>query len=304
MKLRTILTLGAIASIMAAISWWIGQQSYTWMPPQASAESLLIDDLFCFLTTIASFIVLGVVGTLTYSALFQQAGKYESGDGPHIEGNIPLEIVWTAIPFALVVWIATYSFQIYDQMGILGHGPGHGGMSAEATPLTAPIATSQPIEVLSRQWAWEFHYPEVNVSSTELHLPNNQRAHLVLTSEDVLHGFYIPAFRVKQDIIPGKTIDVEFTPIQEGRYRLRDSEYSGAYFAAMQTNVVVESPEAYQDWLTTAARQTARTAPNPAFDEYQQTTKQGFNAGWKSVTPAPAPEVNYADFDRIFEPTL
>jgi cytochrome c oxidase subunit 2 len=97
------------------------------------------------------------------------------------------------------------------------------------------------------------------VRSTELHLPVNERARLVLSSEDVLHGFFVPAFRVKQDVVPGRAIDFEFTPIREGRYRLRDSEYSGTYFAANQSNVVVESDEAYQQWLATAAGH----APDP-----------------------------------------
>ncbi|NEO93061.1 MAG: cytochrome c oxidase subunit II, partial [Moorea sp. SIO3G5] len=120
MNIRRILTLVVVAIALAGISLWMGQQAYSWFPPQASAESLLVDDLFSFLVTLGTFIFLGVVGTLTYSVLFQQAGKYDLSDGPPIEGNITLEIVWTAIPLALVIWIAAYSYQVYDQMSILG----------------------------------------------------------------------------------------------------------------------------------------------------------------------------------------
>lgn len=325
MKLQTVVTLGILAIACALISLWMGQQSYGWFPPQASAESQLVDQLFSFLVTLGTFIFLGVIGTLSYAVLFQQAGKYDMSDGPHLEGNVTLEIVWTAIPFALVIWIAFYSYQIYDQMSILGpmehvHGSKPGSMALAASTNTvstntvstntvstgasatgasatdaasAPVAPSQlaPIEVHARQWVWEFRYPDYGVTSTELHLPNNERVKLILRSEDVLHGFFVPAFRIKQDIIPGRVIDFEFTPIREGRYRLRDSEYSGTYFAAMQTDVVVESPQAYQHWLTEAAQRSPVVAPNPAFEDYQQRQAAG-TLGWKIVVPAAPPLVN------------
>ncbi len=299
MKIRTILTLVVAALALAGLSLWMGQQAYSWFPPQASAESLLIDDLFSFLVTLGTFIFLGVLGVLSYSVLFQRAGKYDFSDGPHIEGNITLEIVWTAIPLALVIWIAAYSYQIYDQMSILGPMEHvHPDMAkTEAVPINYRTSKMEPmerIEVLSRQWAWEFHYPTRNVTSTELHLPNNQRVKLVLKSEDVLHGFYIPAFRVKQDIIPNQAIDFEFTPIREGRYRLRDSQYSGTYFAAMQADVVVESSQTYEQWLAEAAAQTPTAAENRAFEEYRRASETGINAGWKTVVPAAPPIVNYS----------
>ena len=299
MKIRTILTLVVAALALAGLSLWMGQQSYSWFPPQASAESLLIDDLFSFLVTLGTFIFLGVLGVLSYAVLFQRAGKYDLSDGPHIEGNITLEIVWTAIPLALVIWIAAYSYQIYDQMSILGpmEHVDPGMAKTEAVPINYRTSKMEPmerIEVLSRQWAWEFHYPTRNVTSTELHLPNNQRVKLVLKSEDVLHGFYIPAFRVKQDIIPNQAIDFEFTPIREGRYRLRDSQYSGTYFAAMQADVVVESPQTYEQWLAEAAVQTPTAAENRAFEEYRRASETGINAGWKTVVPAAPPIVNYS----------
>ena len=300
MKLRTILILVGLAIAIALISLWMGQVAYTWFPPQASAESILVDNLFSFLVTLGTFIFIGVVGTLTYSVLFQRAEKYDLSDGPHIEGNVKLEIIWTAIPFALVIWIAAYSYQIYDQMSILGpmdHAH-HGAMiaAADASEVSdSKTAEVEKIQVLARQWSWEFHYANGtngDVSSTELHLPNNRRIKLVLHSEDVLHGLYIPAFRVKQDVIPGHDIDFEFTPIREGKYRLRDSEYSGTYFASMQTDVVVESPEAYQKWLADAASATPTVAYNRASSEY---AKRANANNWATVIPAAPPVVNYSN---------
>ncbi|MFG6102720.1 cytochrome c oxidase subunit II [Leptothoe sp. EHU-05/26/07-4] len=303
MNRRTILILMGLAIADLFISLWVGQQAYHWMPPQASAESVLVDNLFSFMTTIGSFIFLGVVGALLYAILFQRAAKYDASDGPPIEGNIPLEVVWTAIPILLVIWIGTFSYQTYDRMSILGpmEHKAMGMSMAEAAPVASPEAEQSPINVYARQWAWEFHYPAQNIRSTELHLPVNQRAKLLLSSEDVLHGFFVPAFRVKQDVVPGQEIGFEFTPIREGRYRLRDSEYSGTYFAANQTNVVVESAEDYEQWLTAVASLPPTPAQNVAYEEFNRTTTQNpIGLGWKTVKPAPAPIVNYASSEDDF----
>jgi cytochrome c oxidase subunit II len=285
MKIRTIITLSFVTLALSGISLWMGNVSKSWFPPQATAESLLIDDLFSFLVTLGTFIFLGVTGTLTYSILFQRAGKYDMSDGPPIEGNINLEIVWTAIPFFLVLWIGAYSYQIYNQMGIIA--PMEHTHSSSDNSLTQPT-----VEVLAKQWSWEFRYPGANVSSTELHLPVQERVRLKLKSADVIHGFYIPAFRLKQDIIPSQTIDFEFTPIRVGKYRLRDSQFSGTYFAAMQADVVVETPEDYKNWLSSSAKRTPAPAYNQAYSEYTQQNR-GASKGWATVPPSTPPIVNY-----------
>lgn len=298
MKISTILTLIVVALGLSAVSIWIGEASYSWFPPQASAESVLIDNLFSFLVSLGTFIFLGVTGTLLYSVIFQRAGKYDTSDGPPIEGNITLEIVWTAIPFLLVLWIGIYSYQVYEKMGIQGpmeHTHSSMGMqSAQAAPINSEAKPVTEIEVLAKQWSWEFRYLGSNVNSTELHLPANQRVRMKLQSEDVIHGFYIPAFRLKQDIIPKQTIDFEFTPIRIGKYRLRDSQFSGTYFAAMQTDVIVESPEDYGKWLATAAENKPTAAYNQAFFEYEQESSRKTTVkGWATVPPAAPPIVNY-----------
>ena len=296
MNIKRIVTLSGVTLFLIAASVWMGRVSYSWFPPQASAEAILYDDLFSILTAIGTFIFLGVTLAIFYNIIFNRVGRYDTSDGPPIEGNITLEIVWTAIPLFIVIGLATISYQTYDQMDL--HGPteiAHLPQVMESayadTGITAETMTN--VEVDSKQWAWVFRYPEKNVTSTELHLPVNQRAHFQLRSQDVIHGFFIPAFRVKQDIIPAKTIDFEFTPILEGKYRLRDSQYSGTYFAAMQTDVVVESPEDYNTWLNEAAKQTPTPAPNQAASEYARREQKKDSAGWKTIVPAPAPMVNY-----------
>ncbi|MEM7594417.1 MAG: cytochrome c oxidase subunit II [Cyanobacteria bacterium P01_A01_bin.83] len=297
MNMKRIITLVAIAFFVGVASFWMGQASYSWFPPQASAEAILYDDLFSLLTAIGTFIFLGVSLAIVYNIIYYQAGRYNTSDGPHIEGNVKLEIIWTVIPFILVMVIAAISYQTYDEMNL--HGPteiAHLPQVMESAYADTGAAVAEPvtnIDVDSKQWAWVFRYPEKNVTSTELHLPVDQRAHLKLRSQDVIHGFYIPAFRVKQDIIPAKTIDFEFTPIRIGKYRLRDSQYSGTYFAAMQADVVVESDADYDRWLNEAAKQTPTAAPNQAVKEYARREQKDDSAGWETVVPAPAPMVNY-----------
>ncbi|WP_407885734.1 cytochrome c oxidase subunit II [Scytonema sp. NUACC26] len=321
MKIRNILLLSPCALSLTAISMWIGDRAYSWLPPQAAAESQLVDRLFSFLVTLGAFIFLGVTGTLMYSIIFHRAEEYDTSDGPPVEGNLTLEIVWTAIPVLLVFWIAGYSYQIYEQMGIQGHGSaihlhvpmgmeaayaapmnkdalkqergdtGNFSISSEASSNIIPV---EDIEVDAKQWAWVFRYPETGVTSTELHLPINHRIRLAMQSEDVVHGFYIPAFRVKQDIIPNRKIDFEFTPIRIGKYRLTDSEFSGTYFATMQANVVVESSEEYKKWLVEAANRKPCTASNQAASEYVRESKALIKS-WTTIAPAQPPVVNYSN---------
>lgn len=297
----TIVT-GAVAVTLTSL--WIGKQAYYWLPPQAAAESHLIDDLFSFLVTLGALIFLGVTATLFYSIAFHRAKANDLSDGPHIEGNVTLEVIWTAIPVMLVLWIAGYSYQVYEEMGI--QGPSHqihlhNPMKTEtAYAMVDPASEAavaedlEHIDVSAKQWAWVFHYPENNVTSTELHLPSDRRVRLNLHSEDVLHGFYIPAFRLKQDIIPGNDLDFEFTPIRPGAYSLTDSQYSGTYFATMRAKVIVETPEEYHQWLTKAGSQKPSPAPNQAASEYAQKVENGINSGWKSVEPATPPLVNFS----------
>ncbi|MBK1989718.1 cytochrome c oxidase subunit II [Sphaerospermopsis aphanizomenoides BCCUSP55] len=301
LNLLTLMTGGLVVTIT---SIFIGKQAYFWLPPQAAAESHLIDDLFSFLVTIGAFIFLGVTGVILYSLTFHRAKNYDMSDGPHIEGNITLEVVWTAIPVMLVLWIASYSYQVYEQMGIQGpshllhlHNPIHIQTAFAEEKETPAETVSEPLEkidVLAKQWAWVFHYPEQGITSTELHLPSDRRVRLALQSEDVLHGFYIPAFRLKQDIVPGKTIDFEFTPIRPGKYSLTDSQYSGTYFATMQANVIVESPEEYHAWLEKTVGRIPTPAKNQAATEYAQTHNENIQLGWETVKPAAPPVVNFA----------
>ena len=279
--------------LLVVVSHWMGGQAQHWLPVQASNAAPLVDGLFSFETAIGTFVFGGVLSVVVWVLLFNRAEKYDDTDAVPIEGNTRLEVVWTAIPFVLVMAIAAYAMQVNHRLGVLGpmehihaHSPVEmqGGYAGDRLP-------PEQVEVIARQWSWEFRYPASNVSSTELHLPVDQPVTFRLTSDDVLHGFYIPAFRLKQDVIPGRAIDFNLTPTREGRYRLRDSQFSGTWFAANQADVVVQSQDDYRAWLKQAASAPLQPGLSLAVQEFSE-RQQRPNAGWATVPPAPPPEVN------------
>jgi cytochrome c oxidase subunit 2 len=286
----------------ALITRWMVAQVPHWLPVQASAAAPHVDALFALETGIGTFLFVGCVAVILTTVLFRRAPKYDLVNGDPIEGNLKLEITWTLIPLLIVALLTWQAMGVNSTLATLGGkqrvtgGTEAMAVSAEARaevevgaeePMARPYG---PVQVIARQWSWEFVYPE-GVRSAELHLPLDQPVQLELVSLDVLHGFYVPAFRLKQDVIPGSVIAYRLTPTREGRYRLRDSMFSGAYFASNQTNVVVEAPEAFQAWLREAAGQPLRPSWNPALELHLRRLKRG-DQGWATVPPAPPPLVN------------
>jgi cytochrome c oxidase subunit 2 len=288
---------GAIVIIAVAIALnlvlavLMARWSYSWFPPQASSAAPFVDDLFALETGIGSFLWFGLTGVIGWTLLFNRAPKYDESYGEPIEGNNRLEITWTVIPTVIVFAIAIYSMQVNDKLDALGPKQKYAlGTDPASVAAVDPRATVGPIDVIARQWSWEFIYPD-GVRSSELHLPINQRVNFRLISEDVNHSFYVPAFRLKQDIIPGSVISYSLTPTREGRFRLRDAMFSGAYFSQNQTDVIVESDEAYSGWLKATAKQPLQPGLSPGSDLYAKRLANG-DKGWATVPPAPAPLVN------------
>jgi cytochrome c oxidase subunit II len=290
----SVLALAVWVVLLVALSRWMGQQAYRWLPVQASTAAPLVDGLFSFETAVGTFVFGGVVSVMAWVLLMHRAEKYDESDAEPIEGNTRLEVIWTAIPLVLVMAIAVYAMRVNTTLGMLG--------PMEHIHLRSPVEQAggypgdrlppEQVEVIARQWSWEFRYPGVNVSSTELHLAVDQPVTLRLVSEDVIHGLYIPAFRLKQDVIPGRAIDFNLTPTREGRYRLRDSQFSGTWFAANQADVVVESAEAHAAWLKAAADAPLQSGLSDAALEYGEQQAKGRRRGWATVPPAPPPQVN------------
>tara|TARA_Y100001968_G_scaffold326784_1_gene370536 strand:- start:230 stop:1168 length:939 start_codon:yes stop_codon:yes gene_type:complete len=288
---KAVIIIFLIVSINIYLSKLLSNLSYSWLPIQASLAAPYVDNLFAFETGIGAFILLSCSSVMGWVLIFNRASKYDESDGEPIEGNLKLEIIWTIIPLLLVLAIATYSTKVNSTLQNLGSKQKFNPEESPPSFIQNNLNTSiGPIEVISRQWNWEFIYPE-GVHSSELHLPLNKRINLKLISKDVLHSFYVPAFRLKQDIIPGSVISYSLTPTRKGTYRLRDAMFSGAYFSENQTNVIVQSQEEYTNWINTTVKKELRDGLNPASFLYQKRLKKG-DKGWATVAPSPSPLVN------------
>ena len=296
----TILTLiGGIALTLCSL--WYGYNNGL-MPVAASEEATHVDGLFNAMMTIATGLFIIVQGAIVYSMISFRRKKGDTADGPAIEGNVPLEILWTAIPAVIVLWISFYSFEIYGEMGGFDpkaanemHGMHmHGKSTAIAAELNtqssdlqsapqvalgigaSPANQGKPaalnVNVMGLQYAWIFTYPETNITAGELHVPVGQEVQLNMTAQDVIHAVWIPQLRLKQDVIPGVTTQLRFTTNKVGTYPVRCAELCGGYHGSMVTNMVVQTPEDYASWVAsqTQPETTARVdldraiAMNPA----------------------------------------
>lgn len=289
-----IVLIAVALAVNLAISLWMHGQAPHWLPVQASSAAPYVDGLFALETAIGTFLFLGCLEVILWTVLFNRADKYDLENGAPIEGNWTLEIIWTLIPFVIVMAIAWHTMGVNATLATLG-GKERVSGDQQALQVAGSAASDRPaaigpIQVIARQWSWEFVYPG-GVRSTELHLPIDRPAQFELVSLDVLHSFFIPAFRLKQDIIPGSVIDYRLTPTRIGTYRLRDAMFSGGYFSSNQTNVVVQSAVDFDAWLSQAARQPLSPSWNAAVDLHQRRLKQG-DRGWAIVPPAPPPLVN------------
>ena len=166
-----------------------------------------------------------------------------------------------------MLFVGLYSYDIYDRMGgmvPLAHdhmGGAHeehiwGGISSGSIE-SAEATNTLPIEVTAMQFAFLFHYPEGDITSGELHVPADRPITLRMEAKDVIHAFWVPEFRLKQDVIPGQPTQLSFTPTRTGRYPIVCAELCGPYHGGMRSTVVVESPDDWDHWY----RDNAKTAP-------------------------------------------
>jgi cytochrome c oxidase subunit II len=270
---------------IAGASYWYGQNNGL-MPLAASEEATHVDALFNAMVAISTGLFIIVQGVLIFSAIKYRRKAGDTTDGPAIEGNVPLEILWTAIPAAIVLWISIYSFEIYGEMGGFDptaandmhamHGGKHTAIAATrdpaehsmqiasgigASPASEGKQAAVTVDVLGLQYAWIFNYPATSITSGELHVPVGQEVQLNLKAQDVLHALWIPQLRLKQDTIPGELTQLRFTTNRVGTYPVRCAELCGGYHGSMVTSMVVHTPEDYQAWVasqqpkeTTAAK--------------------------------------------------
>lgn len=235
------------------------------MPVAASEDAKQVDNIFNFMLTIATGLFLLVEGVLVYSVIRFRRRKGDTTDGPPIEGNVPLEILWTAIPTIIVFILAIYSFETYNNMGGLDPvisrdmPPQQIAMDGKQHQVALGIGNSDPsnttpplvVDVKAIQYAWIFTYPETGIVSGELHVPKDRPVQLNINAGDVLHAFWVPQLRLKQDAIPGRESVIAFTANREGDYPIICAELCGAYHGGMKAVLYVDSEDTYAQWEET-----------------------------------------------------
>lgn len=273
MRKNNLISLVVIIGLIFAASIWYGQNNGL-LPVAAGDEAVLYDNLFNTIIAIAFGFFLIVEGVLIYSIIKFRRRQGDDTDGPAIHENLSLEIVWTAIPTVIVMWVAIYSFDVYTAMQGSQNldGMAHGGMHqtvATHKSGSMPKATLASlntdgmlmagtlpaggddvvaIDVSAMQFAWIFNYPN-EIATAELHVPVGKKVRLNMTAVDVLHAFWVPQLRIKQDVIPGRETYLEFTPRVVGEYPVVCAELCGSYHGGMRTTMVIDTPEDYQAWL-------------------------------------------------------
>ena len=199
------------------------------MPVEASAQSIPIDWMWNMDVSVLSFLFALIMVPLIYSLIMFRRRKGDTSDAEHMEGNTTLEVTWTVIPLMLVI--------VFAYLGAYTLGE---------TRVVDPNALV--INVTAHQWDWSFDYPQ-GFTSNELHVPINHQILLKMQSLDVIHSFWVPEFRIKQDIVPGHVTEYRITPTLLGSFTVRCSQLCGTSHAYMQRPVVVTSQTDYDTWV-------------------------------------------------------
>jgi len=199
-------------------------------PEQASNFAGNVDALFLFILMTTLFFAV-LVTVLVIFAAFKFRRKSEKEVGDEVEGNLVLEIGWTLIPLVIALGIFAWGAVIYVNYRI------------------APRDTLD-VYVIGKQWMWKLQQPNGRKEINELHVPVNRNIKLIMGSEDVIHDFYVPAFRVKMDVVPGRYNTMWFRPTKVGKYHFFCSQYCGTNHAVMGGWVTVMDPAEYAAWLS------------------------------------------------------
>jgi len=203
------------------------------LPPGASTEAGIIDNLIHWHLAVIAFLFSLVVVFMLYALVVFRKREGDDSEGEHFEGNTVLEIVWTVVPLIFVVVFAFYGINTLAEV-------------TKAGP------NEFEVEAIGQQWSWTFQYPN-GVVAAELYIPINQRIHVSMQSKDVLHSFWIPEMRVKQDLVPGQNTEIRFTTTKVGDYKVRCAELCGRSHYSMETPVHVLEQADYDQWMSEQA---------------------------------------------------
>lgn len=223
------LAIGLVASVIGAILVLL----IDWFPVGASSGADEVDTLYDVTLVVAIPIFVLVMSVAIYSVVRFRARPGDTRDGAPIHGNARLEVIWVAIPFVIVSALAAYSWIVLDD-------------------IEAREPDTLQVGVRAQQFAWSFQYPQAGgppIQSNELVLPEGRPVNFNIDAIDVIHSFWVPAFRIKQDAVPGIKTETRAIPIRRGRYDVVCTELCGVGHATMRQNVTVVPPATFDRWL-------------------------------------------------------
>jgi cytochrome c oxidase subunit 2 len=201
-------------------------------PDAASTLAGDVDRLFFFVLGVTIFFSL-LIASLLIIFVVRFRRRPGRSFGVPVHGSIKLEIAWSVIPLVIALTIFAWGAKVFFA-------------------LSRPPAGASEYFAVGKQWMWKFQHPEGNREINELHVPVGRTVKLTMTSEDVIHSFYVPAFRVKMDVLPGRYTTAWFTATRPGRYHLFCAEYCGTEHSLMGGWVEVMEPSRYEEWLAGA----------------------------------------------------
>jgi cytochrome c oxidase subunit II len=217
----------ALAAIMSAV-----MLSINWNGAEDSTAAPKIDDLMNIMIVLSSVVFAIVIVALTYALIAFRAKPGDESDGEPIHGNTRLEIAWTVVPTIIVLFAGIWSWKVLDEIEeVTGHD------------LT--------VDVFSQQYAWSFGYPgkEFAYSQGVLHVPVGRQIIFKMHSQDVIHSFWVPQWRIKKDNVPGITTTAIVTPTKSGTYQLICTELCGFGHSSMRAKVVVQPEAKFDKWV-------------------------------------------------------
>lgn len=193
-----------------------------------------VDFAFFFIIAVSVFFLVLITGLMIYFVI--RYSRKRNPKAQNIHGSVPLEILWTVIPTILVLFMFYFGWMGYKEMSSIP-------------------SDSMVVNVTAQMWKWTFKYDNGKISDT-LYIPINKSVKVVLNSIDVNHSFYIPAFRVKKDVIPGKINTSWFTATEVGSYPIFCAEYCGLNHSYMYTQVIALNENSFTAWLTSGIKST------------------------------------------------
>jgi len=202
-------------------------------PTAASTHAGDVDALYFFLIAVSAFFTILIAGLVAYFAV-RYRRRHPSEVGAGITGSHSLELLWTIIPLGITMVMFFWGASVYFNM------------------YRAPRGAME-IYVTGKQWMWKAQHPDGRREINELHIPVGRPVKLIMGSEDVIHSFFIPAFRTKMDVVPGKITNVWFEATKAGRYHLFCAEYCGLQHSGMIGSIIAMDPPAFQAWLAGGA---------------------------------------------------